>query len=63
MVLDDGVCRTVSVECSARMLGIGRGLAYESIRLGTYPVPVIKVGKRYLIPLMPLEQLLAGGAN
>lgn len=55
-------CGTVSVEYSARKLGIGRGLAYESCRQGTFPVPVIRVGSRYLIPRAALEQLLAGGA-
>jgi hypothetical protein len=40
------------------MLGIGRSLAYEAVRNGTFPVPVIKVGARYVIPRAPLEALL-----
>ena len=51
---------TVTVEDAARMLGIGRSLAYEAARTNTFPVPVIKVGGRYLIPRAPLEALLRG---
>lgn len=61
--MNDSSSRTISVEEAAAMLGIGRSLAYESVRIGTFPVPVIKVGTRYLIPRAPLEQLLAGVGN
>jgi excisionase family DNA binding protein len=51
---------TVTVEEAARALGIGRTLAYLSIREGSFPTPVIRVGVRYLIPRAALERLLLG---
>lgn len=38
---------TVDLLTTARALGIGRSMAYEMARAGTYPVPLFKVGKRY----------------
>jgi excisionase family DNA binding protein len=49
---------TVSVEEAADLLGIGRNSAYAAIHDGTFPVRVIKLGSRYLIPRAELEQLL-----
>lgn len=49
---------TVSVEQAAIMLGIGRGLAYETCRNGTFPVAVIRVGTRYRISRAAIEQLV-----
>jgi excisionase family DNA binding protein len=51
---------TVTVEEAAQLLGIGRSLAYEAVRTGSFPVPVIRVGARYLIPRAALERLLMG---
>jgi len=51
---------TVTVEEAARLLGIGRSLAYEAVRNGSFPVPIIRVGARYLIPRAALERLLMG---
>ncbi len=56
-------CQTVSVEEAAVILGIGRGLAYESCRRGEFPVPVIRVGTRYRISRLALEKLLAEGGE
>ncbi len=56
-------CQTLSVEEAAVMLGIGRGLAYESCRRGEFPVPVIRVGTRYRISRVALEKLLAGSGE
>ena len=50
--------RTVSVEQAARELGIGRGLAYECARRGE--IPVLRVGRRFLVPRAALDRLLAG---
>ena len=49
----------VSVEEAADLLGIGRNAAYEAVREGRFPVRVIKVGVRYLIPRAELEELLS----
>lgn len=52
---------TISIEEAARRLGIGRNQAYEAARLGQ--IPVIKIGKRLLIPLAPFEQMLGLSAT
>ncbi len=50
--------QTVSVGTAAQMLGVGRNTAYEAVRAGTFPSPVIRIGRRYLIPRAALERLL-----
>ncbi len=41
---------------AAKVLGIGRAAAYEAARTGQ--IPTIKIGKRILVPMDALEQLL-----
>ena len=48
---------TVTVEEAARLLGIGRNSAYEAVRRGE--LPVIRLGRRYLVPRAALERMLA----
>lgn len=50
--------QTCSVEEAAKILGIGRGSAYEAVRRGE--IPSIRLGKRLVVPKQALEQLLAG---
>lgn len=50
---------TLTVEQAAKILGLGRNSAYEGVRRGE--IPVIKVGKRLLVPRAALEKLLQGG--
>lgn len=38
---------TVDLMTTARALGIGRSMAYEMARSGTYPIPLFPVGRRY----------------
>jgi hypothetical protein len=54
------VSATVTVPEAARLLGIGRNLAYEiASRDGEIAgVPVIRVGRRLLIPLARLLEVL-----
>jgi excisionase family DNA binding protein len=47
---------TLTVEETAKMLGIGRNSAYEAVARGE--IPVIRVGKRLLVPKAALEKLL-----
>jgi excisionase family DNA binding protein len=47
---------TMSVDEAARLLGIGRGLAYEAVRNGE--IPSIRLGRRVLIPRARLLELL-----
>jgi len=49
---------TFSVDETAKILGIGRNLAYEAVARGE--IPVIRVGKRLLVPKAALEKLLNG---
>jgi excisionase family DNA binding protein len=49
---------TWTVEEAGRLLGISRASAYGAARRGE--LPVIRVGRRYLIPKVQLAHLLAG---
>jgi len=49
---------TLTVTECAKRLGIGRNSAYEAISRGE--IPVIRVGKRLLIPKAALEKMLSG---
>jgi excisionase family DNA binding protein len=47
---------TVTVEEAARILGIGRALAYEAVRTGQ--IKSVRIGRRILVPLAPLKKML-----
>lgn len=47
---------TLTVTEMARLLGIGRGPAYEAVRKGT--IPSVKIGKRLLISKQALMRIL-----
>ena len=49
------ICLTV--EEAARLLGIGRSLAYEAVARGE--LPSTRIGRRILIPKLSLERLLS----
>lgn len=49
--------RTLTVDEAARELGIGRTLAFQMARTGQ--LPVIRLGRRVLVPRAALERLLA----
>ncbi len=49
---------TLTVPEAARLLGIGRGLAYELVQQGK--LPVLRFGRRLLVPRVALMRLLAG---
>jgi hypothetical protein len=49
---------TLDLVDAARLLGIGRTLAYEMVREETWPTPVIRAGRRIRIPSRPLLDLL-----
>jgi excisionase family DNA binding protein len=52
---------TLSVEDAARLLGISRGLAYEAARRGE--LPVIRLGRRLLVPRARLLELVGEGVT
>lgn len=53
----------VDVPTAARALGIGRGLAYDLVRSGSWPTPILRMGKLIRIPTAPLVRLVNGNTN
>lgn len=48
---------------AAKALGISKSTAYAAARNGTFPVRVIRVGARYVVPTADLKAALGlGGA-
>lgn len=43
---------------AAAILGVGRTTAHALARAGRFPVPVIRVGRRYRVPTAPILRLL-----
>ena len=56
-VLGEADRLTLTVEEAAHLLGISRGLAYELARSGR--LPVVRLGRRLLVPKVALERMLA----
>lgn len=52
---------TVTIERAAQVLGIGRGSAYEAARRGE--IPVLRIGKRFVVPTAQLLALLGHDAD
>lgn len=55
-----GLPALLDVPDAARVLGIGRSLAYELVRRGEWPTEVLRIGKLIKIPSAPLLRLLQG---
>mgnify|MGYP000856857046 CR=1 FL=1 len=51
----------VDVPTAARVLGIGRSLAYDLIRRDQWPTPVLRIGKLIKIPTAGLVVLIHNG--
>jgi excisionase family DNA binding protein len=49
---------TLNVDDVAPLLGINRSTAYELIRRGTFPLPVIRLGRRLVVSRQAVEALL-----
>jgi len=47
---------TLTVTECAKLLGIGRNSAYEAVSRGE--IPVVKIGRRLLVPRWALEKML-----
>ena len=50
--------QTLTIDEAVRLLGISRNSGYEAVRRGDFPVKVIRVGSRILVPRAALEELL-----
>ncbi|WAX55816.1 helix-turn-helix domain-containing protein [Jatrophihabitans cynanchi] len=48
----------VDLPTAATMLGIGRTLAYELVRTGRWPTPIIHIGRLIKVPKAALLELL-----
>lgn len=48
----------LDVPTAARVLGIGRTMAYDLVRTGQWPTPVVRIGRLVKIPTAPLVALL-----
>ncbi len=51
---------TTDVETAAAILGIGRTKAYQLAKSGEFPVRVLRIGRRYIVPVPALMTLLQG---
>lgn len=49
---------TLPLPEAAALLGIGKSTAYAAVRKGSFPVRVIQIGGRYVVPTAPLLELL-----
>jgi len=47
---------------AARLLGVGRTLAYQLVRDGRWPTPVVRMGRLIKIPKKPLLDYLGADA-
>lgn len=56
MTLDDDLPPILTVEQTAKVLGISRGLAFAAVRTGD--IPSIRIGRRILVPRDRLRQTL-----
>ncbi len=52
---------TITVEETAKRLGIGRNTAYEAVKRGE--IPSIRIGRRILVPTKALDNLLASNVG
>lgn len=52
---------TLTVEEAAELLGIGRGTAYEAVRL--HQIPSVRVGRRILVPRAALMAMLGAASE
>jgi excisionase family DNA binding protein len=54
---------TMNIDQVAPLLGINRSTAYELIRLGTFPLPVIRMGRRVVVSRKAVAELLGDNAG
>ena len=49
---------TTDVGTAGAILGIGRSKAYELAKNGDFPVAILRIGRRYLVPTSAILALL-----
>lgn len=53
-----GLGATTDIETAGAILGIGRSKSYELAKNGDFPVRVLRIGRRYLVPIPAILALL-----
>jgi hypothetical protein len=53
-----GLGMTTDVETAASILGFGRTKAYELAKSGDFPVRLLRIGRRYVVPIPAILRLL-----
>ena len=53
--------QTVTIPEAAEVLGIGRSAAYEAAKTGQ--IPVIRIGRRLVVPRAALKRMLEGASE
>jgi predicted DNA-binding transcriptional regulator AlpA len=48
----------VDLPTAAHVLGVGRSAAYELVRTGQWPTPVLRLGRLIKVPTAPLLELV-----
>ena len=49
---------TTDIETAASILGIGRTKAYELAKASDFPVPLLRIGRRYIVPVPAILRVL-----
>lgn len=49
---------TTSLSTAGEILGMGRTKSHQLARDGNFPVPVLRHGRRYVVPVAPILRLL-----
>jgi predicted DNA-binding transcriptional regulator AlpA len=57
-VMPSDIPVVLDLPTAAKLLGIGRTAAYQSVREGTWPTPIIRIGRSIRVPRQPLLALL-----
>jgi predicted site-specific integrase-resolvase len=57
-VIAPETAQVVDLVAAARMLGIGRTLAYRHVQEGRWPTPIIRSGRLIKVPLEPLGEYI-----
>lgn len=57
----DALGVSTDLRTAARALGVSKSTAYAMANAGTFPVRVIRVGSRYVVPTSELRALLGLG--
>jgi predicted DNA-binding transcriptional regulator AlpA len=53
--------RTVPIRAAFRELGVGKTSGYDAVRNGTFPLPVIRLGRRLVVARAELDRILGQG--